>query len=137
MEDAALVIGVVKSGAVRSAAPTDSKKCLSGGQHAYRRCDEIDPEGVPVTSVSDGAKGSRGVHAHSGERCFKLDVRGVERTHKIRRVPRPPFVVRHKQYRDHQDRRDGQFGCKRDGGTIHARGVHCITNRAIPWSASQ
>jgi len=49
MEDAAFVIGVVKFNAVRSDAPTDSKKCLSGGQHAYRRCDEIDPEGVPIT----------------------------------------------------------------------------------------
>jgi hypothetical protein len=91
-------IGVVKFSAVWSDAPTDSKKCLSGGQHAYRRCDEIDPEGVPITSVSGGAKGSRGVHAHSGKRYFKRDVHGVERTHKMRRVPRQPFVVRHKQY---------------------------------------
>ena len=67
MEDAAFVIGVVKFSAVWSDAPTNSKKCLSGSQHAYRRCDEIDPEGVPITSVSGGAKGSRGVHAHSGE----------------------------------------------------------------------
>ena len=107
MEDAAFVVGVVKFSAVRSGAPTDSKKCLSGHQHAYRRCDEIDPEGVPVTSVNSGAKGSRGVHAHSGERCFKRDVHGVEQTHKIRRVSRQPFVVRHKQYRDHQDKRNG------------------------------
>jgi hypothetical protein len=78
MENAAFVIGVVKSSAVWSDAPTDSKKCLSGHQHAYRRCDEIDPEGVPITSVSGGAKSSRGVHAHSGERCFKRDVHGVE-----------------------------------------------------------
>jgi hypothetical protein len=78
MEDAAFVVGVVKFSAVWSDAPTDSKKYLRGGQHAYRRCDEIDPEGVPITSVSGGAKGSRGVHAHSGEGCFKRDVHGVE-----------------------------------------------------------
>jgi len=34
MEDAAFVIGVVKFSAVWSDAPTDSKKCLSGCQHA-------------------------------------------------------------------------------------------------------
>jgi hypothetical protein len=133
MEDAAFVVGVVKFGAVWSDAPTDSKKC---GQHAYRRCDEIDPEGVPITSVSGGAKGSRGVHAHSGERCFERDVHGVERTHKVRRVPTQSFVVRHKQYRDHRDKGDGYLGCKRGGDTLHARSGHCITNRAIPWSAS-
>jgi hypothetical protein len=60
MENAAFVIGVVKFSAVWRDAPTDSKKCLSGGQHAYRRCDEIDPEGMPITSVSGGAKGSLG-----------------------------------------------------------------------------
>src|ERR1700729_4356551 len=98
MEDAAFVIDVVKLSAVWSDAPTDSKKRLSGGQHAYRRCDEIDPEDMPITSVSGGAKGSRGVHAHSRERCFERDVHGVERTDKISRVPRQPLVVCHKQY---------------------------------------
>ena len=87
MEDAALVVGVVQLGAVRGRAVASPKKNCCGGEHADRRRDEIDPESVPVTSVSGGAKGSRGVHAHSGERCFKRDVHGVERTHKIRRVP--------------------------------------------------
>jgi len=81
MEDAAFGIRVVKFSAVWRDAPTNSKKSLSGGQHAYGRCNEIDPEGVPITSVNGGAKGSRGVHAHSGEGCFKRDIHGVERTH--------------------------------------------------------
>src|SRR6202043_1508434 len=42
IEDAAFVIGVMKFSAVWSDALTDSKKCLSGGQHAHCRCDEID-----------------------------------------------------------------------------------------------
>ena len=50
-EDAAFVIGVVKFGAVRSDAPTDSKKYFSGRKHAHRWCYEIDPEGVPIAGV--------------------------------------------------------------------------------------
>ena len=96
MKDTAFVVGVVKFSAVWSDALTDLKKCLSGREHAYRWCDEINPEGVPITSIGGGPKRSRGVHAHSGERCFKCDVHGVERTYKIRRVSGQPFVVRHK-----------------------------------------
>ena len=44
MEDATFVIGLVKFRGVWSDAPTDSKKCLSGRQHAHRRNNEIDPE---------------------------------------------------------------------------------------------
>ena len=52
MEDAALVVSVVKFGAIGGGAPTDSKKYLAGGQHTQRRSDEIDPQRVPIVGVN-------------------------------------------------------------------------------------
>ena len=46
MEDAALVVGVVQLGAVGAHTVASPKKNCRGGQHAYRRCEEINPEGV-------------------------------------------------------------------------------------------
>src|SRR6267378_1870852 len=51
MEDAALVVSVVKFSAIWGGAPADSNKYLAGGQHAHRRSYEIDPERVPIVRV--------------------------------------------------------------------------------------
>jgi hypothetical protein len=69
MEDAAFVIGVVKFGAVWSDALTDSNKCLSGRQHAHRRSDEIDPQGMPPVGLNCWPERSGRIRAYAGERC--------------------------------------------------------------------
>jgi hypothetical protein len=64
MEYAALVVSVVQLSAVRGLSVASPKKNRCGSEHADGRHDEVDPESVPVTSVSCGTKGSRWVPAH-------------------------------------------------------------------------
>jgi len=106
MEDAAFVIGVVKFSAVRSYAPTDSKKCLSGRQHAHRRSDEIDPQGIPTVGLNCWPERSGRIGAHAGERCSDWEKHRDQCAYKICCVRLQSFVIGREQDSDHQKKRE-------------------------------
>src|SRR5262245_34417188 len=90
--------------AVPADAAAHPHKQFCTDQHAQRRGQEIEPKRMPVASSKCRAKGRRGVHAHSGERCFKRDEDRVKCADKIGRVTRHYVVIRSDQNGEHQGR---------------------------------
>src|SRR5262249_30602910 len=87
-ENTAFVIGVMKFCTVWADASANAHKQFCSDQHAHSRSKEIEPKGMPVAASKCRPKGPRGIHAHSGERCFKRDEDRIKCADKIGCVAR-------------------------------------------------
>jgi len=137
MEDAAFVIGVVKFGALWSDAPTDSKKCLSGRQHAGRRGDEIDPQGMPTIGLNCRPERSGRIRAHAGEHCSDWVKYRDYCANEICCVWRESRVIGYEQDSGHKKKRHSQFGHESAGGSVHTGHRYCVVHRMIAKRPSQ
>jgi len=131
MEDAAFVIGVVKFSAVWSDAPADSKKCLSGRQHAHGRSYEIYPQGMPTVGLNCWPERAGRIRAHAGERCSDWVKHRDHCANKICCVRRQSFVISCEQDSGHQKKRDSQFGHESDGASVPPRHCYRVMHRMI------
>lgn len=86
---------------------------------------------MPVAGIECRAERPRGIRAHTGARRFESDVRCNQHGGEVMAIRRQDLVIGREQDRAHEDKRDGQFGNKRDGVAVNIGYGGSVTTRVV------